>query len=157
MLSLNYLTSILFPDNLPDMEGIESKEQVLEARAGMGGAVQLLQSKNLPVAIVLEHAEQHQLSLRNDGGFHECTQSVWIMEMKAYNEEEAEVMERCYQRFKRLYSIMLHHHELGDAELGRWIETNEMNAYDREAGSYVGYEVFIHFREDEDLSYVPRN
>ena len=156
MLSLNYLKSILFPNDQPDMEGIDSKDQVLEARSGLEGAIELLQSKELPVAIVLEHAEQHQLMLRNEGGFHECTQSVWIMEMKAFDEDAAVVSERCYQRFKRLYQIFIHRWAEGDAQLGRWIERSEMNAYAREAGSYVGFEVFINFREYEDLSYAPR-
>lgn len=157
MLTLNYLKSILFPNGRPDMEGIENENQVLECRSGMGGAVQMIQKMEMPVGIVLEQSEIHSLSLRNDGGFHDCTQSVWIMEMAAHDEPECEVMERCYQRFRRLYSIFLHRLEQGDAELGRWIERNEMNAYDREAGCYVGYEVFINFREYEDLSYVPRN
>lgn len=156
MLSLNYLKSILFPNDRPDMEGVDSKDWVLEARAGMGGAVKLIQDKDLPVCIVLEHAEQHQLSLRNDGGFHDCTQSVWIMEMVASDESPEDVMERCYQRFRRFYTIMLHRAEHGDTELDRWIERNEMTAYDREAGDYVGYEVFIHFSEYEDLTYEPR-
>ncbi len=156
MLTLNYLKSILFPKDQPDMEGVDDKDQVLEARSGLEGAVELLQSKELPVAVVLEHAEQHQLMLRNEGGFHECTQSVWIMEMKAFDEDGAEVSERCYQRFKRLYQIFIHRYTEGDAQLARWIERSEMNAYAREAGSYIGYEIFINFREYEDLSYAPR-
>lgn len=151
MLSLNYLNTILFPNGTPDIEGIESTKQVLEARAGMGGAVQLLQSKQLPVAIVLEHAEQHTLSLRSDGGFHECTQSVWIMEQRRFNEEAADVMERCFARFKRFYTILIN--RVTDIQLEGWLENNEVTAYDREAGDYVGYEIFIRFREYNDLTY----
>ena len=163
MLSLSYLKSILFIENTetvngvtttiitPELEGVTSKKQVLEARAGMGGAVQLLQSKQLPVAIILEHAEQHTLSLHSDGGFHECTQSVWIMEQRRFNEEPADVMERCFARFKRFYTILVEH--VADAELKGWRENNDVTAYDREAGDYVGYEVFIRFRENDDLTY----
>ena len=151
MLSLNYLQSILFEDETPLLDGIGSKQQVLEARAGMGGAIQLLQSKQLPVATVLEHAEQHTLSLHADGGFHELTQSVWIMEQRRFNEEPAEVMARCFDRFKRLYTILVAHIE--DAELVGWRENNDVTAYDREAGDYVGYELSVRFKEYTNLSY----
>lgn len=154
MLSLNYLKSILFVDGRPDVDGIEKKDLILEARAGMDGAIQMIQNKNLPRCIVLEHAERHSLSLRNDGGFHECTQSLWIMEMVGDHEDGQLVMERCFARFKRLYSILIEH--VDDRELQGWIENNEVSAYAREAGSYVGYEIFINFRENEDLSYAPR-
>ena len=155
MLTLNYLKSILFVNGRADIDGIDRKERILESRAGMDGAIQIIQNKNLPVCICLEHAERHTLSLRNMGGFHESTQSVWIMEMVGEKEDGQEVMQRCYDRFKRLYSILINHCE--DKELVGWIENNEINAYAREAGSYVGYEVFINFRENMDLSYAPRN
>lgn len=160
MLSLNYLKKILFRTELddnnndvkvPEIEGLTKEDWVMECRAGMGGAVQLLQSKKVPVAFVLEHAEQHTLSLHSDGGFHECTQSVWIMEQRKFNEEAADVMERCFARFKRFYTILIKH--VTDAELKGWRENNEVTAYDREAGDYVGYEVFIRFRENDDLTY----
>lgn len=157
MLTLDYLKAILLPDGeLPELEGVTSEECIMECRAGMGGAIQLIQNKYLPVCLVLEHPERHSLSLRNMGGFHECTMSVWIMEMVANDEHPENVMERCYERFKRLYTILVHHFDLGDRQLEGWIENNEISAYDREAGSYVGYEVFINFREYEDLSYVRR-
>ena len=155
MLSLSYLNTILFPSGTPDIDGVTSTKQVMEARAGMGGAVELIQSKNLPVAIVLEHAEEHTLMLADDGGFHQCVQSLWIMEQRRFNEEQADVMERCFARFKRLYTILLHH--VKDAELQGWRENNEITAYDREAGDYVGYELFIHFREYNDLTYHALN
>lgn len=155
MLSLNYLKSILFVNGCPDITGIDKKDYILEARAGMDGAIQMIQKKELPLCIVLEHAERHSLSLHNGGGFHECTQSIWIMEMVGEREDAQEVMERCFNRFKRLYSILINHHE--DQQMQGWIENNEINAYAREAGSYVGFEVFINFRANEDLSYGPRN
>lgn len=155
MLSLTYLKSILFVDGRPDMDGIERKDLILEARSGMDGAIQMIQNKDLPRCIVLEHAERHALSLHNMGGFHECTQSVWLMERVAAGEEAQDVMERCYARFRRLYSIMIEHSD--DPQLRGWIENNEINAYAREAGDYVGFELFVNFRENEDLSYVPRN
>ena len=154
MISLDYLKKILFVNGRPDIAGIDRKDFILEVRVGMGGAVQIIQNKNLPVCIVLEHAERHSLSLHNMGGFHECTQSIWIMEMVAESERAEDVMQRCYERFKRLYSIMVNHCD--DKELAGWIENNEVSAYDREAGSYVGYEAMVSFRENEDLSYEPR-
>lgn len=155
MLSLSYLKSILFVNGHPDIAGIDKKDYILEARAGMDGAIQMIQKKDLPLCIVLEHAERHSLSLHNDGGFHECTQSVWIMEMVGEKEDSQAVMERCFTRFKRLYSILINHRE--DKPLQGWFENNEINAYAREAGSYVGYEAFVNFRENDDLSYEPRN
>lgn len=154
MLSLSYLKSILLPaGELPELDGIATEDCILECRAGMGGAIQLIQNKYLPVCLVLEHPERHSLSLRNMGGFHECTMSLWIMEMVANDERPEDVMERCYNRFKRLYTVLVNH--IGDPQLKGWIENNELSAYDREAGSYVGYEVFISFRDDyEDLSYA---
>lgn len=155
MLSLSYLKTILFPNDTPDMDGVTSTKQVMEARAGMSGAVELIQSKKLPVAIVLEHAEEHTLMLADDGGFHQCVQSVWIMEQGRFNEEPAEVMERCFARFKRLYTILLNH--VTDAELKGWRENNAITAYDREAGDYVGYELFIRFSEYNDMTYHALN
>ena len=156
MLSLNYLKSILFVNGRADIDGIDRKEYILEARAGMDGAIQIIQNKNLPLCILLEHAERHSLSVSpNGGGFHETTQSIWIMEKVAETEDAQAVMERCFARFKRLYSILINHHE--DNPLQGWIENNEINGYAREAGDYVGYEVFVNFREYENLSYVPRN
>lgn len=161
MLTLSYLTKILFRTEtdgngeevkIPEIDGLDNPEWLMECRAGMGGAIQLIQNKNLPVCLVLEHPERHSLSLRNMGGFHECTMSVWIMEMVANEENPEDVMEKCYNRFKRLYSVLVNH--IGDHQLEGWIENNELSAYDREAGTYVGYEVFINFHEYEDLSYV---
>lgn len=155
MLSLNYLKSILFVNGRPDIDGIDRKEYILEARAGMDGAIQIIQNKNLPLCILLEHAERHTLSLHNDGGFHETTQSIWIMEKVAETEDAQEVSDRCLDRFKRLYSILINHYE--DKQMKGWIENNEINGYAREAGDYVGFEVFVNFRACEDLSYAPRN
>lgn len=155
MLKLDYLQSILFVDDKPDIEGIDNVEKIIESRAGMNGAIQLLQSKGLSVAIVLEHAERHGFSLHNMGGFHECTQSIWVMEMVAADELPEDVMDRCLARCQRLYTIFVNHIE--DRPLAGWIENNEVNAYARDSGSYVGYEMFINFRENMDLSYVPRS
>jgi len=155
MLSLNYLKSILFVNGRADIDGIDRNERILEARAGMDGAIQMIQNKDLPLCIVLEHAERHTLSMHNMGGFHECTQSIWLMERVASGEDAQEVMERCYARFRRLYSILIEHSD--EPQLQGWIENNEVNAYAREAGDYVGFEIFVNFRENDDLSYAPRN
>lgn len=158
MLTLQYLRKILFqPDpqnpvkSLPELEGLTDPDWIMECRSGMGGAVEIIQNKDLPVCLVLEHPERHGLSLRNDGGFHECTPSLWIMEMVSGEETAESVMERCYNRFLKLFKVFVKHQD--DKDLEGWIENNEMNAYDREAGSYVGYEVFVNFREYENLGY----
>jgi hypothetical protein len=44
-----------------------------------------------------------------------------------------------------------------DAELKGWRENNAITAYDREAGDYVGYELFIRFSEYNDLTYHALN
>ena len=151
MLTLPYLKSILIHDGLHELDGIEDENQILECRAGMGGAIKLIQEKGLPVAMVMEHPERHSLSLRNWGGFHECTPSIWIMERVAYDETAESVMARCYERYRKFFTVLVKHFE--DDQLEGWRENAELTAYDREAGSYVGYEVFINFRENEDLSY----
>lgn len=155
MLCLNYLKSILFVNDCPEIDGIDRNDCILEARAGMDGAIQLIQNKNLPVCICLEHAERHGFSLRNMGGFQDLTQSLWVMEMVAADETPEDVMERCFSRCKRLYTILVGH--IDDRPLEGWVENNEVSAYARETGSYVGYEMFISFRENIDLSYAPRN
>ena len=149
------LKSILFVEKLPEINGIDTEDYILEARAGMNGAIQIIQNSDLPACILLEHAERHTFSLRNDGGFHESTQSIWIMEKVAETEDPQEVSDRCLARFKRLYSILIEHNE--DKQMKGWIENNEINGYAREAGDYVGFEVFVNFRANEDLSYDPRN
>lgn len=155
MLTLQYLKTILLNDGHPELDGIDQENRIFEVRAGMGGAIETIQNKNLPVCLVLEHPERHVLSLRNMGGFHECTLSIWVMEMVARNERPEDVMERCYKRIERLYTVLVGH--IDDPQLKGWIENNEMSAYDREAGSYVGYEAFVNFRDNKDLSYVARS
>lgn len=155
MLTLDYLKSLLFPDDQPDLDGITDKDQLLETRSGMGGAIELLQRKNLPAAVVLERPERHGFSLRNGGGRHSCTVSVWVMEMVTANESAEEVMDRCLARVERLYTILVGHFD--DEQLGGWRENSDVDAYERETGSYAGYEMFIKFNESKDLSYVPRN
>lgn len=156
MLSLNYLKSILFVNGRPDIDGIENKNQVVEVRAGMGGAIKVLQKKDYNAYFVLEQPERHVFSLRNDGGWHECTQSIWIMELVSSAEQPEDVMERCLQRCERLFSIFVNRKDEDDKQLKGWIENNEMNAYARESGDYVGYEVFVNFRETKNMEYVPR-
>lgn len=156
MLSLNYLKSILFVKKLPEIDGINTENCILEARAGLDGAIQLIQNKDLPVCIVLEHAERHSFSLRNMGGFQELTQSLWVMEMVGADEPPEDVMDRCLARCKRIYTILVNRYDKDDKQLRSWVESNEVSAYAREAGSYVGYEMFIAFRENIDLSYEPR-
>ena len=161
MLTLNYLNQIFFRtvtdenDNevkVPEIDGLDNPEWLMECRAGMDGAIAMIQKKNVPVAVVLEHAEAGRLSLKNSGGLNEATQSLWVMEMVPFGGSAPDKMDRCLERVFRIYSILVKHH--ADPQLRTWLETNEVNYYAREAGSYVGYEMTIHFRENKDLSYA---
>lgn len=162
MLTLEYLKQTFFRRTtganghetwIPDIEGLANRDWVMECRAGMDGAIQLIQTKNVPLGIVLEHAESGRLMLRNDGGFSDSVQSLWVMEQLPFNGNSPEVMQRCLARVERIYSIFIRHHK--DEPLRGWVENNEVGYYAREAGSYVGYEMTIHFRENRDLSYAP--
>ena len=65
MLTLDYLKSILFIEETetvngvtttsitPEVEGVTSEDQVLESVAGYDGIIELIQTKGLPVAVVL--------------------------------------------------------------------------------------------------------
>lgn len=161
MLTLSYLNNIFFtPETdehgdtvlVPEIDGLDKPEWLMECRAGMDGAIALIQKKNVPVAVVLEHAEAGTLSLRNSGGFNQATQSLWVMEMVPFGGNAPDVMDRCLERVFRIYSILVKHRE--DALLRTWLETNEVNYYAREAGSYVGWEMTVHFRENKNLSYA---
>lgn len=152
MLTIDYLKQLCFPQGQPDVDGLDRQDWVMECRAGMDGAIALIQTKNVPVAVVLEQPESGRLMLRNDGGFVDTVQSLWVMEQVPFNGNAPEVMQRCMDRVVRLYSILVSHH--ADRQLRRWAESNEVGYYAREANSYVGYEMTIHFREDKDLSYA---
>lgn len=161
MLTLDYLNQIFFrtvtdqngnETKVPEIEGLTNPDWLMECRAGMDGAIALIQKKNVPVAVVLEHAEAGTLSLRNSGGFNQATQSLWVMEMVPYDGSAPDVMDRCMERVFRIYTILVKHHE--DAQLRTWLETNEVNYYAREAGSYVGWEMTVHFSENRNLSYA---
>lgn len=164
MLTLDYLNQIFFRTvtdangneaKVPEIEGLTNPDWLMECRAGMDGAIQLLQLKNVPVGVVLEHAESGRLMLRNDGGFQEAVQSLWVMEQVPNGGNAATVMDRCLARVERIYSILILHRK--DAPLRGWIENNEVGYYAREAGAYVGYEMTVHFRENRNLSYAQPN
>lgn len=155
MLTLDYLKTLCFPQSQPDIDGLASDEWVMECRAGMDGAIQLIQKKGVPVAVVLEHAESGRLMLRNDGGFVDTVQSLWVMEKAPYGGDAAAVMTRCLARVECIYGILILHRK--DAPLRGWVENNEVGYYAREASDYVGYEMTVRFRENKDLRHAPRN
>lgn len=179
MLTLDYLQSILFkreqasvtphvtpravnPHQIdpiiivkPEVEGLEKPEWVLESAAGYDGIIELIQTKGLPVCVVLEHNEMGNLSIR-PGGFMMASQSIWIMEMVAADEDRRAIQMNCWRRMKRIISVLAKHFDDDDKPLvGKW-DPEDIPYGIRNAGSnYTGYEFVLHFAEDIDLSYHP--
>ena len=179
MLTLDYLQSILFkreqasvtphvtpravnPHQIdpiiivkPEVEGLEKPEWVLESAAGYDGIIELIQTKGLPVCVVLEHNEVGNFSM-HQGGFEQTSQSIWVMEMVAADEDRRKVQVECRQRMERIISILGKHFDEDDKPLvGKW-DLHDIPYGIRNAGSnYTGYEFVLHFAEDIDLSYHP--
>lgn len=169
MLTLDYLKSILFIEETetvngvttttitPEVEGVTSEDQVLESAAGYDGIIELIQTKGLPVAVVLEHNEMGNLSIR-PGGFMMASQSIWIMEMVAADEDRRAIQMNCWRRMKRIISVLAKHFDEDDEPLVDKWEPEDIPYGIRNAGSnYTGYEMLLHFNEDIDLSYHPLN
>lgn len=149
MLTLAYLQDIL-TNEVPGLK--DTEDQVLESAAGYDGIIELIQTKGLPVAVILEHNEMGNLSIR-PGGFQTGSQSLWVMEMVAADEDRHAVQQQCWARAKRIVSVLLHRFDLDDAPLRQW-DWNDIPYGVRNAGSnYTGYELVLHFTEDIDLSY----
>lgn len=169
MLTLDYLKSILFIEETetvngvttttitPEVEGVTSVDQVLESAAGYDGIIELIQTKGLPVAVVLEHNEMGNLSIR-PGGFMMASQSIWIMEMVAADEDRRAIQMNCWRRMKRIISVLAKHFDDDDKPLVDKWEPEDIPYGIRNAGSnYTGYEMLLHFNENIDLSYHPLN
>lgn len=168
MLTLDYLKSILFIEETetvngvtttitPEVEGVTSEDQVLESAAGYDGIIELIQTKGLPVAVVLEHNEMGNLSIR-PGGFMMASQSIWIMEMVAADEDRRAIQMNCWRRMKRIISVLAKHFADDDKPLVDKWDPEDIPYGIRNAGSnYTGYEMLLHFNEDIDLSYHPLN
>ena len=169
MLTLDYLKSILFIEETetvngvttttitPEVEGVTSVDQVLESAAGYDGIIELIQTKGLPVAVVLEHNEMGNLSIR-PGGFMMASQSIWIMEMVAADEARRAIQMNCWRRMKRIISVLAKHFDDDDKPLVDKWEPEDIPYGIRNAGSnYTGYEMLLHFNENIDLSYHPMN
>lgn len=169
MLTLDYLKSILFIEETetvngvttttitPEVEGVTSEDQVLESAAGYDGIIELIQTKGLPVAVVLEHNEMGNLSIR-PGGFMMASQSIWIMEIVAADEDRRAIQMNCWRRMKRIISVLAKHFDDDDKPLVDKWEPEDIPYGIRNAGSnYTGYEMLLHFNENIDLSYHPLN
>lgn len=155
MLTLDFLQNMCLPNADGQVsvlvDGISKASQIMESRAGLDGIIELIQHKGPDVSIVLEHSGFGRLSLRNCGGFHEQSQSVWVVEMVGAMDDETAVMQRCMSRVLQLYGLLLRH--VDDTHLCGWIENNDISYYPRNAGSYVGYEMMVNFKDVIDLSY----
>ena len=151
MLTLNYLKSILFVKKLPEIDGINTENCIIESAAGYDGIIELIQHVDLPVAVVLEHNEMGNLGLHNDGGFMTASQSLWVMEMVGEREDRRRVQERCWARAKRILAVMIEHCD--DAPLKQWVKGDIPYGIRNAGPNYTGYELTLHFTEDIDLSY----
>lgn len=154
MLTLEYLQDIL-TNEVPGLK--DTTEQVLESAAGYDGIVELIESKELPVAVVLEHNEMGNISIR-PGGFQISTQSLWVMEMVAADEDRRAIQKKCWAMATRIIGVLIHRWEEDeekDKPIKQW-DWHDIPYGIRNAGSnYTGYELVLHFTEDIDISYHP--
>ncbi len=142
MLTLEYLKSILFKEEtetvVPMVLGLDKPDWVLESAAGYDGIIELIQTKGLPVAVVLEHNEMGNLSIR-PGGFMMASQSIWIMEMVAADEDRRALQMNCWRRMKRIISVLAKHFDDDDKPLVDKWDPEDIPYGIRNAGSnYTG-------------------
>ena len=152
MLTLTYLQNHL-TNIIPGIN--DTSEQVIESAAGYDGIIELIQNKDLPLVVVLEHNEVGSFSFR-PGGFHTTSQSIWIMEMVAADEDRRTIQQHCFALGRLLLTALKTIKEnLPDGsldELAGW-EWQDIPYGVRNAGStFTGYEFTLSFKEDTDLS-----
>ncbi len=152
MLTLPNLQNIL-TGKIPGVN--DTSTQVIESAAGYDGIIELIQTKELPVAVILEHNEVGNFSFR-PGGFLQASQSIWIMEMVAVDEDRRSIQQNCFNSVRHLLTALKTVKEdLPDGsmdELAGW-DWLEIPYGVRNAGSnFTGYEVTLYFRENTDLS-----
>jgi len=154
MLTLSYLQGIL-DNEVPGLK--DTAEQVLESAAGYDGIIEIIETKGLPIAVILEHNELGNLSVR-PGGFQTSSQSIWVMQMVAADEDRRAIQLECWSMAKRIISVLLLHLDIGepnDKPIAQW-DPHDIPYGIRNAGpNYTGYELVLHFAEDIDLSYHP--
>lgn len=145
MLDLSYLKNVL----AGKLKGVDG-DDIIESAAGYDGIVALIQTKNLPTVIVLEHNEVGEFSFR-PGGFQKASQSLWVMRMVGRDDSRRAVQNDCKAMMKRILSVFTARNE--DAQLSGW-EWGSVPYGIRNAGpNYTGYEFTMNFSEDIDLSY----
>ena len=152
MLTLTYLQNHL-TNIIPGIN--DTSEQVIESAAGYDGIIELIQNKDLPLVVVLEHNEVGSFSFR-PGGFHTTSQSIWLMEMVAADEDRRSIQQNCFNSVRHLLTALKTVKEdLPDGsmdELAGW-DWLDIPYGVRNAGSnFTGYEVTLYFRENTDLS-----
>lgn len=154
MLTLAYLQDIL-TNEVPGLT--DTSKQVLESAAGYDGIIELIETKEEPVAVVLEHNEMGNISIR-PGGLQLSSQSLWVMEMVAADEDRRAIQLQCWERAKRIISVLIHRWEVDaakDKAIKQW-DWHDIPYGIRNAGpNYTGYELVLHFTEDIDISYHP--
>lgn len=160
MLTLEYLKSILFKEEtetvVPMVRGLDKPDWVLESATGYDGIIELIQNKDVPVCVVLEHNELGNFSM-HQGGFEQASQSIWVMEMVAADEDRRKVQVECRRRMTRILSILGKHFDNDDQPLVDKWDLHDIPYGIRNAGpNYTGYEFVLHFAEDIDLSYHER-
>lgn len=154
MLTLDYLKNILlYSESEEETSGLpflKDERQFLESAGGFDAITELIQTKGIPIALVLEHNEIGDFSFR-PGGFEKSSQSIWIMKMVGFNEDRRTVQLETKTMMKDILRMFAGHEQ--DAALRQW-EWDNIPYGTRNAGSnYTGYEFTLHFSEDIDLSY----
>lgn len=154
MLTLDYLKSILLytetENGSSGLPFLTSEAQFLESAGGFDGITELIQSKGLQTALVLEHNEVGELSFR-PGGFHQASQSIWIMRMVGFNDDRRAIQKDTKVMMQDILRMFAGHEQ--DEPLKQW-EWGSVPYGARNAGAnYTGYEFTLHFSEDIDLSY----
>lgn len=150
MLTLDYLKSILKKSENGGLPFLTDDKQFLESAAGYDGIVELLQTKNIDVTLILEHNQIGEFSFR-PGGFHVASQSLWIMRKVGFNEDRTHVQHEAFGDMKDILCMFGEHQH--DAAFENW-EWNHIPYGIRNAGAnYTGYEFTLQFDEDTDLSY----
>lgn len=147
MLSLTDLKNIL-GRKVKDLSNVE--KQIMESDAGYDGVIALIQTKNVETAVILEHNDVGEFSIR-PGGLEKASQSIWVMKMVGDKKDRGTAQRECKQLMKKIISLFVKHEK--DDCLKGW-EWGSIPYGIRNAGAnYTGYEFTLRFTEDIDLSY----
>ena len=146
MLSKEYIEALV-----ADALGLEDGQRVFATQGYDESVAVIQQARRIDwPAVILEDRAGGTLTVL-DGGHDSHTQSIWIMNTPARDEDPSGTYARSFAQLKRVVAVLAARAHRGDAAL-RGLMLEEFPYYRRRAAAACGYEVMFYFEEDVDLT-----